>query len=111
MPTPPRRRWLQFSLRTLFILLTLAALAVAWIASDRRIAMARRRFLLGEEGRAQPAFIPAENELSFWRKYFGDQSRKSISLPVGATAADVEEAQRLFPEAEIEMTRENLGLE
>jgi len=114
MTTAPNRRWLRFSLRTLLVAVTLAALAaatVAWIGSDRQIAAARRRFLLGDERRAQPAFLPAENELPFWRRYFGDQSRKSISLPAGATTADVEEARRLFPEAEIEMFPENLGLD
>jgi hypothetical protein len=108
---PNRRRWFQFGLRAMFVLLTLAAFSAAWIASERRIATARRRFLLGEDGRAQPAFVPAENDLSFWRRYFGDQSRKSISLPPSATAADIAEAHRLFPEAEIEVSPENIGLD
>ena len=30
MPTPPRRRWYQFSLRTMFVVVTLACIGFGW---------------------------------------------------------------------------------
>ena len=32
----PRRRWFRFSLRTLIVFVTLAAIGMAWVASERR---------------------------------------------------------------------------
>jgi hypothetical protein len=36
MPTPPRRRWFRFRLRTILILMAIAAMPLAWIAKERR---------------------------------------------------------------------------
>jgi hypothetical protein len=37
MPTPPRRRWFRFRLRTLFIVVAVIAIPLAWIAKERGI--------------------------------------------------------------------------
>jgi hypothetical protein len=103
MISAPSRRW-SFTLRTLFVVVTIAALGAAWIAWEYRTARARYRYLYVDEvSRITSAFDPAKNELSFLRRYFGDTTMMSIWLPIGSTAADIEKARRLFPEAEIQV--------
>jgi len=43
MPTPPRSRWFQFSLRMMFILVALASLGFGWLGLKMRQAQDRRR--------------------------------------------------------------------
>ena len=93
----PRRRWYRFSLRTLFVLLTLfcvwLGVQVKWIR-DRHEAV-----------RACPAWImsgPAPVTLQL----FGERGALRIRL-MGGGVAQIKKLQALFPEAEsIEFTRE-----
>jgi hypothetical protein len=39
----PRRRWLQFSLRTLLVVMLVAALGMAWVARQRQLAWQRQQ--------------------------------------------------------------------
>jgi len=40
---PSRRRWFQFSLRSLLLLTLIASLALGWVASERRKAKQQRQ--------------------------------------------------------------------
>jgi hypothetical protein len=134
--TASTRRWHQFSLRTIFVVVTIVGCALGWLGSQ--VAIVHRRnealsrlnatVLTDEEetlrwinnppmwfkpqrGTTQEQWdkniaarrahkIPAR--LPFWRKWLGDNDGiNSITLPVEATAADMEQIRTLFPEIHI----------
>jgi hypothetical protein len=118
MPTPPRRRWYQFSLRTMFLLLTFVAAPLAyhlhWIRQRHQFLVFVDRNnhnqVLGEW--VNPA-IPRNSKTprAPWLLWlFGEphQSQIVVSIDNPDPAAAGEEAQermqtakRLFPEATI----------
>jgi hypothetical protein len=111
-PTPPtRRRWFQFSLGTLFVVVTVFALWLGWQA---KIVRDRKNFLmmLNDYEAAQIENLPPgspvsiainypsfeEPTLPFWRHWMGDKARGVILLPVNATDEHLRMARELFPE-------------
>ena len=112
MPTPPRR-WFQFGLRTMFVVVTLFAVWLGWelkFIRDRRgflTAMDELReaefqnakgfFLSG--GIATPAIPDAT--IPFWRRWLGDEPQSLLFLPRTSSAADRDTAERLFPEERV----------
>jgi hypothetical protein len=98
MDTKPRRRWFSFSLRTLFVLVTLAALVVGWVAWSLNWIRQRREFVHRFEldtGILTVDPVPSAPGL-LW--LFGEKGVQHILLPHESEYA---EAQRLFPEAQI----------
>lgn len=105
-----KRRWLRFSLRTMFVLVTAVALWLGWELSMVR---ARRAALV--ELRNDPAvqvFTAAEFEspleppdgaaaLSQLRILLGDRSVAVIRFDPGHQQAEVDRAHELFPEADV----------
>jgi hypothetical protein len=91
---PKPRRWFQFSLRTMFIVVTLASLVCGWVAYSLHWIGQRREFL------QRPGVYcwqwPAEAESAapglLW--IFGEQAYRAGDCPV----ASLDEARRLFPE-------------
>jgi hypothetical protein len=57
MPTPPRRRWYQFSLRTMLIIMVVAAAAFSWWAQS-----SRERIGLRQEWRVERRFTCQEDK-------------------------------------------------
>jgi hypothetical protein len=109
MPTPPRRRWFQFSLATMFVVVTVLAV---WLGWEVKLVRDRSDFLVWcHEGNVAAGLergwtaYPSRNvpapAIPFWRRWLGDESVHAITLPPGSSAADYERATVLFPEAAI----------
>jgi hypothetical protein len=115
-PTTPRR-WFHYSLRTLFVVVTLFAL---WLGWELKFIRDRRSFLksmdelrdaemtqaatgltvafggLGWTFQGAPA---VDVRIPFWRRWRGDEAQIGLILPRSSTDADMENAKRLFAEA------------
>jgi hypothetical protein len=113
----PKRRWLQFSLATMFFVVTAFAIWLAWELSyirerkaflesvkqeleiqDRAalVAVAPGGWIISSNWTVRPpATIP------FWRKWFGDEAVDDVRMPKKASAIDLEKAKALFPESQI----------
>ncbi len=87
--TPPRRRWFAFSLRTLFVLFSLAAIPLGWLGYRLNWMQERHKVLQ----------IPPPS----WSEIFmGDECfAQFIEVSIGDGAAEIDRMRRLFPEAEV----------
>jgi hypothetical protein len=69
MPTPTRRRWFQFRLRTLLIVVAVVAVPLAWIAKERRQSVNERQIfaqLLSQDQSADAVFA---GSYDLWNDY------------------------------------------
>ena len=129
MPTPPktRRRWFQFRLTMLFVLMTLVAVWLAWELSFIR---ERQAWLRENAALVDPDSILAANfvtslstplsrqitgtltfntvapgepkeSIPWWRNWLGDEAVSIILAGKDWTDDDHEQVVRLFPEAKI----------
>jgi hypothetical protein len=114
MPTPPRRRWFQFSLATMFVVVTVVAVFVAYDANlirQRRAAKAVMtargvRILMRPAGAGDLPIGPGVNDnpgfaqgrIPLHRRLMGDQGVAVIGV---VEADDVNYAKTNFPEAAI----------
>lgn len=104
-PTPaPKRRWSRFSLRWLFVVVTVFGCWLGWELSwvqQRRTAFIHTpAFTFGANekgfgGGAKAASIP------FWRTVLGDKALSQIVLSPRTDKTEAERIARLFPEAQI----------
>ena len=120
MPILPRRRWLQFSLRTMLVAVTVVAILLGWQLShirDRRAFVVSMEALVAQEneqaGRAlvsphpgtltgTPVNIVVPNgSIPIWRRLLGDEAMLLMWLPRTSTPEDLHSAHRLFPEAKV----------
>jgi hypothetical protein len=104
MKPAPKRRWFQFSLRTLFVVVTVVALFSGWIGW--RLNQARQRENLLQSLRVDGARItriPAQSSPFMLRK-FGTTYIGEILLPSSRFSnADINRVRATFPEAKIEL--------
>jgi len=109
MTAAPNRRWFRFSLRTLFVVMTLAGALIGWLVWELRYIhdrTAMRGWILQHGGGVpKPAAIlnlpnPA-TRIPFWRELLGDETAPVVILPPGLLTADLEQIKRTFPEAEV----------
>ena len=114
--TKPKRRWFRFSLRTLFVLVTIFGVGygIFLFQKDAIFVHQRRQFVakLEADGKnlkglsaASAELSPLKNPdrtLSPIRKYLGDHDYSRIVLPISYSQTDVDQAVALFPEAEIQ---------
>ena len=103
-PPKRKRRWFQFSLRTLMIVVTLLAVPFGYVGWQAKIVRERRaelnRAIDGRQlvicGNGEVLVIP-------WiRRTLGDQRVGAIKVLTGTDAAELERLRILFPEAEIQ---------
>jgi hypothetical protein len=90
-PPKRKRRWFQFRLRTLMVVVTIMAAGCAWIAHEGRIVQERtalRQWI--EEGggacvsndlAASVSSSPSIDEPSIVRRWMGDQTVTTVFLP------------------------------
>src|SRR5690349_6033408 len=106
--TPTRRRWYQFSLRTLFLAVTVVAAWLAWSLYRVHQRDATYRFL-GATGYASSFYLPNSSETTApWRslpitwRILGAKPTVWISLSKQRfTEEDRARIQSLFPEASV----------
>jgi hypothetical protein len=116
--TAPRRRWFSYSLRTLFVLVTVVAVWLglelrfvrereSWLQVNKALIRAREPIELQPIPARSVSVVgmwtysrPTNGSFPFWRKWLGDAPVEYIVFPEGWT--DQERVKRLFPEAELE---------
>ena len=95
MSTTPKRRWLVFSLRTMFVVLTLGAALAAGVGYPLKWIAERHRFL---NGVAWGIEASGDTKPPMSLRPF---SEAAISIIWDVDLAKCKEARRLFPEATI----------
>jgi hypothetical protein len=111
--TPPRRRrWYQFGLRTMFVVVTVFAVWLGWELKFVRERDKSRRWIVENggdissiiamtvDGSANVHFESPAN-LPFWRRWMGDELIGSIWLAAEPSEADIRRLRRQFPEAKV----------
>lgn len=113
-PTPPRRRWFRFSLRTMFVLVTVFAVFVGWLAREWRIVREREEWIRYNYDGDHPHWLAQGDDLGvslpIWRTWLGDHPVRSIYPYDAWTAEERSKAERLFPEAEFPTGRINSSM-
>jgi hypothetical protein len=114
MDSVPKRRWLRFSLRTLFVLTTAVAVLVGWVVYERDWVRQRHQFLREQELAAGPPspgaavlILLTDAPGQLWM--FGEDGYATVDVYVDETApgaaATIDRARRLFPEAMINIVK------
>jgi hypothetical protein len=103
MTPAPKRRWFRFSLRTLFVVVTLFG---CWLGYNLNWIRARRNVLdSGEAGLVDWGPYSARNNHSppWPLGWFGEQSPRTAGLVLtpSASDADLARVQSLFPEMRV----------
>ena len=122
MHIPPRRRWFQFSLRTLFVLVTLWSGFLGWLVWEWRFVQQRLAVFSSidangiesdmwvwsvEHGKQHHGWwapgsdhekVWPEPTVPFWRVWLGDRAVAVFGVE-DANEQKLAELQRLFPEA------------
>ncbi|HWC90110.1 MAG TPA: hypothetical protein VG433_10655 [Pirellulales bacterium] len=111
----PRRR-LQFGLRSLLAVITLAALG-SWLAGEFNVVQRRtkmRQFLAANAGAVESAtklraangelygpLGPGPPEPVFWRRWMGDEAVSDVLRPYGTSQSQLDRVRAVFPEAHV----------
>jgi hypothetical protein len=115
-PPKRKRRWFQFSLRTLLIVVTLLAVVCAYFARSIEIARTRRVMLdqirdvdqgdIIRYGHREDGLVPPDKPddrfaVPWHRRLFGDNAIAMIFLPLATERKHLSEIHAMFPEAKI----------
>jgi hypothetical protein len=101
-PPKRKRRWLQFSLRSLMIGVALLALLFGYVARQHEIVQERQRFLDGSHYTGTNREVA---DVTWIRRMFGDQGVAVIGLDPSTDKAERQRIADLFPEAWICVVR------
>jgi hypothetical protein len=94
-----KRRWWRFSLRTLFVLVTLIGEVTAWVVWSLNWISQRHVFIRDKVDHSGPiAFSDIGPDVPGRLWLVGEEAAEFIILK---SASDTDEAQRLFPEARV----------
>jgi hypothetical protein len=103
-PPKRKRRWFQFSLRTLVIVVTLFALPCSYVSRQAIIVRKRLQELdrLTPEHSIYVILDPNDSRgvLPFIRRLLGDKSVADIHV-MGSTLAEIKRINEVFPEADV----------
>ena len=110
--TKPKRRWFRFSLRMLFVLVTVISVPLGWLGYQLNLIRQREVFLgyLRANSREKHTFWTASEFGSKWepkpqipsmRRMLGDQPYSRLILPAHFGADLIDKAIDLFPEAQV----------
>ncbi len=114
-PPKRKRRWFQFSLRSLIIVVTLLAVAcgyVAWQAKIVRERKAMRERWSGKvwfrtpdmgSGSIPPPPTQPPAKVTWLRELLGDEAMEGIWLPNDTPQSEVDQIKALFSESKVEM--------
>src|SRR4051812_21088207 len=98
----PRRRWYQFSLRTMFVVVFVVSIPLAWVGYQLNWIRERRSALsYTDQTKAIPDPFALPVPAPGWLWLFGEQGREIIGCREHTTMTAAE-LQRLFPESEIQ---------
>ncbi len=101
------RRWYQFSLRTLLIVVTLLAMTCGYVASEAKIvgvrnaARARIESLGGQYKVGGAIFGDYEEKVPLVRRWLGDEPVNFVLLPDSASSSDEQRIREVFPDVVI----------
>ena len=119
MTTIPHRRWIRFSLRTLFVVVTLVALAMYWLVWQMRIQERKAilRAIMQSGSFAKHDYVRIEYDdsdafqiapgqceyarVSAIRRFFGDESCIELRIPPTLGGEWIKRAENAFPEARL----------
>jgi hypothetical protein len=110
-PPKPRRRWFSYSLRTMFVVVTVFAIWLGWELSYIR----ERKDAIARLGEPECLFIASTGELRnmnpgnealiatipIWRRWLGDEPMAQVCLDAAQDSSLVEKLVELFPEADL----------
>jgi hypothetical protein len=97
------RRWLRYSLRTLFVLVTALCIVGGWVVNEVRFVNARLRFddAIFDKGAGYswPTWTPSQSRPWWFREWLGDELVERIYVPTQYAEQFRSEAARLHPES------------
>ncbi len=108
MTTTPKRRWPRFTLRTLFVVVTVIGVAAGWLAFNLR-QVHNREAILARLGRkvthgVSAELIPGPSSRSMpftWRLLGAKPMAVILFNHEGMTETECHEVEQAFPEAEV----------
>jgi hypothetical protein len=127
MTLATKRRWFRFSLRTLFVAVTVIGVWLGWqfnFVNERR---AMRAWIVDHGGFVDIFTRPdttgslaiihysrlmgpdEEPEIPQWRRWLGDEAVNQVMMPAESSAADINRAKHLFPEGEVDVIEVGSG--
>ncbi len=105
--SPPQpRRWFQFSLRTLFVIVAICCIGMGWLGWELHIVQSRKALLnwiadthcyYVTDDFAEPA------QVSWIRRLLGDHEITGIELLESTDVKQLERIKAAFPEAQIRL--------
>jgi hypothetical protein len=103
MSEVPRRRWFQFGIGTMLLVVTAFAAFLGWELSYIRERHAMHKRVVDRGGVIvlgidQREIARGTVQIPFWRRWLGDCAVGMLMLESDATPADVERAKAAFPE-------------
>jgi hypothetical protein len=137
MPTtsPTRRRWFQFGLGTMFVVVTITGVFFWWLGLEWKYVRDRHAYDVqasGENARGgYPGYaLPADLSLSpgsedpmsesdrlhrwpptvpYWRRWLGDEPRGLVMVPSAWSREEAESVAALFPEGFVFWNNERMN--
>lgn len=100
------RRWFRFSLRTLFVVVTVFAVWLGWELSFIKERKASIRLIRDKYGSVYTSSDLADRPVTdlvsipFWRRMLGDEAVQMVRLTPAFSDNDLRNVQRIFPEAD-----------